>query len=429
MDQARFNNLFPGLGQQEAIAILSRPIAELEDVSDRYLAASHLINFPGPVTTAALVACAADQDPAQAQRIARRKAVESLARLDAREALGVIAACLGEEDIYLVETASWALAALACNDPVVHRQLIALLADPRQIRRVIIQALARLGVRDAIPAIAALRDDDDGMVAMAAITATARLAGDRAGLHQLQDYLLHPDVTLRRAVIQDLMDGEVVEAADAISSAPVSPVFRLRGARHLAELQRDALRADPAASRLLLQRFDRLLRDHPDDLTLVHAYDRPPDLAFLVRELYGTDFGRSYLAISTLERQHGVAALPALTASFADEGWNDYGAHYHLIHLFGRLGDAAVLPLVRQALDNQRPQFQKSRPAAALALARLEGVEAIPALNAAVTEDGSWELRYAALMALDQLGKAAPAMVLETEDWLVRLRATAAPLA
>ena len=96
-----------------------------------------------------------------------------------------------------------------------------------------------------------------------------------------------------------------------------------------------------------------------------------------------------------------------------------------MIKLFGWLGDPQPLPLVREALDNRRPQFQKSRPAAALTLAHLERRQAAPALQDAACEGSFWELRYAALMALETLGLPAPPATLADGDWLVALRAEA----
>ena len=425
VDPNRFQNLFPGLSQAEALATLRKPLEALEDVSDRYLAAAHLVNFPGDETIAALMACAADGHPAQAQRIARRKAVESLARLGARQALPVIQDCLSSGDACLVENAVWALAELQARPEDVAEPLLQLLRDGRQNRRVVAQTVARLGIQEAVAPLEALRQEEDPLLVTAATAALARLTGNKDGLAHLESHLLHPHVTVRRGVIQDLMDGQAFGALAAIAAAPVSPVFRLRGVRHLADQQhQDGV----AQAGVLLPLVDRILRDDPATVTLVHRYDTTPGLDFLVQELYGVDFGRVYLAVATLmaaatDDDATAATLAALTRSFADRGWNDYGAHYHMIKLFGWLGDPQPLPLVREALANRRPQFQKSRPAAALTLACLDPRQAAPALQEAACEASFWELRYAALMGLEQLGLPVPPATLADSDWLVALRA------
>ena len=410
VDPNRFQNLFPGLSQAEALATLRKPLDALEDVSDRYLAAAHLVNFPDEQTIAALMACAADDHPAQAQRIARRKAVESLARLGAQQALTVIQACLSSEDTYLVENAVWALAELQAPPQVVAEPLLHLLKDGRQNRRVVAQTVARLGIQEAVAPLEALRQEEDPLLVTAVTAALAQLTGNKDGLAELESYLLHPDVTVRRGVIQDLIDAQAFGALAAIAAAPVSPVFRLRGVRALADQQhqRGVAQAD-----VLLPLVDQILQDDPATITLVHRYDTTPGLDFLVQELYGTDFGRVYLAVATLTAASNTdtakaETLAALTQSFADQGWNDYGAHYHMIKLFGWLGDPQPLPLVQEALANRRPQFQKSRPAAALTLARLAPQQAAPALQDAACEGSFWELRYAALMALEALGYRRP---------------------
>ncbi len=427
VDPNRFQNLFPGLSQAEALATLRKPLEELEDVSDRYLAAAHLVNFPNEQTMTALMACAADDHPAQAQRIARRKAVESLARLGARQALPVIQDCLNSGDTYLVENAVWALAELQAQPEVVTEPLLQLLKDGRQNRRVVAQTVARLGIREAVSPLEALRQEEDPLLVTAVTAALARLTGNKDDLADLESYLLHPDVTVRRGVIQDLMDAQAFGALAAIAAAPVSPVFRLRGVRGLADQQHQHGVVQAGG---LLPLVDRILRDDPATITLVHRYDTTPNLDFLVEELYGTDFGRVYLAMATLMAAAKNATakddtLAALTRSFADRGWNDYGAHYHMIKLFGWLGDPQPLPLVREALANRRPQFQKSRPAAALTLARLDRRQAAPVLQDVACEGSFWELRYAALMALETLGLPPPPATLADGDWLVALRAKA----
>lgn len=420
MDTNRFNNLFPGLDEEAAISLLQRPIEDLDDVSDRYLAAAHLVNFPGHRTIAALIRCAADDDGAQAQRIARRKAVETLARLQASEALEVIISCLGSSDVYLVENAAWALAELEVPPERVQDRLLELLEDPQQSRRVVVQTLARLGVKAAVGTLDTLKQNEDVLLANAATAAVIQLTGKPDGVEQLAEHLQHTDVTVRRAVIQDLMDSNAQTAVTAVAAAPVSPVFRLRGVRHLGERSRAAGTSSAAE---VLPLVDRILRDDPGTLNLVHRYDTAPDLGFLVQELYGTDFGRVYLAMTELLKRPAAAVLAAVSRSFAETGWNDYGAHYHCIHLFGRLGDTQPLPLVREALNNRRPQFQKSRPAAALALARLDPEGCGSDLQVLAGEGTFWELRYAALMALEQIGAAAPAAACNDSDWLVSARA------
>jgi bilin biosynthesis protein len=170
--------------------------------------------------------------------------------------------------------------------------------------------------------------------------------------------------------------------------------------------------------------LDQTLRDHPQNLALVHEYDQPPTLEFLIRELYDTDFGRCYLATQTLIAEHATMAPAALLQTYTEEAHLDYGAHYHVIKLLGWLRYKPAAPLLKEALYNEAPQFQKSRAAAAMALGELGDSQAIPDLQA-VLATPIWDLQYAALMALAQLGDTGSiTKIAANADWMVQARAT-----
>ena len=109
VDANRFNNIHPGLSQDEALRILVLPEDQLDASSDRYMAAAHMINFPGERSEQALLQLLEEAVDTQPTRLAKRKAVEVLARLGCMEAIESIGRCLFSEDHYLVENASWAL--------------------------------------------------------------------------------------------------------------------------------------------------------------------------------------------------------------------------------------------------------------------------------------------------------------------------------
>lgn len=166
--------------------------------------------------------------------------------------------------------------------------------------------------------------------------------------------------------------------------------------------------------------LEQTLRDHPNDLVLVHTYPQPPDLSVLMRELYETDFGRCYLSTKTILEHYADAAPAALFATYQEEAQNDYGAHFHVMKLFGWLKHAPAFDLLIEALHNREPQFQKSRAAAAIALGELGDARAIPELKTCLTAR-IWDLKYAALMALEQLGDTSGhEQVADDPDWLIR---------
>jgi bilin biosynthesis protein len=398
-----YDNIHPGLSQAEALAILDTPLTELEAASDYYMAAAHLLNFPGEASEAALLRLVDNAAPEQSVQLARRKAVEVLARFGCQRAIPSIGRCLESADPYLVENAAWALQQLNCQDKALHQAICNHLNDPGQSRRVLIQSLAGLGVHEALPAIQALQSCDNPGVRGTALAAAARLSGDQSRLQELEDHLTLPNQMDRQSAIQDLIDSGGAWLLPSILQAPVSPVFRMRalralwpeGERHHAGLE-------------LTTCLDTLLADPPEQLVLVHRYDAEPSLDFLLGEFFGTDFSRSYLAWATLQQRDATEIWPALWQRWQEDAHNDYGAHYFVIQLLGSMdgwpqqAEAAIEELLLGALRSTRPQFSKSKPAACLALHR----RAPHAWASGVGEWLSpratrhWELRYAACMGL-----------------------------
>ena len=401
----RFNNIHPGLDQEESLRILSLPVAELEASSDRYMAAAQLLNFPGRQSEQALLQLLAEVDETQATQIAKRKAVEVLARLGCRDAIKSIGMCLISDDHYLVENAAWALHQLGCQDQGIINQMVALLADCRQNRRVLIQSLAGLRVVQALPEISALQDDDRPGVRGAAIAAVVTLAGSRDRILSLGEQLFLPNQMDRQSAIQDVIDAGAQELLEEIMRTPVSPVFRMRAVRLLWP------EAQPLCNGLsLLDTLDSLLLDSPESLQLVHSYGEKQENLFLINEFFGTDFSRCYLALQTLACEAGEHLWPLLEQRWLEDAHNDYGAHYFFIRLFAMVANwgpekTKVENHCEDAIFNRRPQFTKSRPAAILALLRLqpERLNAlIPQLLDPVVES-NWECRYASWMAVAQM--------------------------
>ena len=413
----RFFNMF-NLTEDQAIALLKKPLEELEDKSERYVAASHLINFPTQRSITALVETIEDTNPELYHRIARRKAVESLGRMQVSEALPVISSCLKDEDCYTVENAVWAIGEIGTEDQSILEVIAQLLEKSGQSYRVIIQTLAKLEYKDSLAQIKPFTNSDDEPIKSAAIATVARFTGDYSNMDQVMAFLTHESVNARRACIQDLIDAKYYGAIPEIAKCPVSMVFRLRGIRLLAQT---GLSSGAISFNDIELSLDQVIRDHPQDLEMVHEYDQKPSLEFLISELYHTDFGRCYLATQTLLAEYPSQAPAALEATFADKAYNDYGAHYHVMKLFGWLNyTPAYNLLVEQGLHNQAPQFRKSRAAAALSLGNLNNPQAIPLLKEALNTN-IFDLKYAALLALEKLGETqAREIVADDPDPLIR---------
>lgn len=361
-------------------------------------------------------------DPVLENRIVRRKSVETLGRLQAVQALPVIRTCLADDDCYTVENAVWAIGEIGTQDPDILAEVAQLLDKPGQTYRVIIHTLTKLDYQPALARIRRFVDDIDPPTASAAIAAICRLTRDFSQIGKVVAMLQHKNVLGRRLSIQDLIDARYYDAIGNIARCPVSLVFRLRGIRMLAE----AGIADKTLTFASIQpHLEQTLRDYPGDLDLVHSYEKLPDLQFLIHQLYETDFGRCYLAAKTILKHYSEEAPAALFAAFAEEANNDYGAHFHVVKLFGWLKHSPAYDLLLEALHHSQPQFQKSRAAAAIALGELGEQRAIPELKACLATQ-IWDLKYAALMALEKLGDVTGYEIAAADpDWLVRAKVDA----
>ena len=415
----RFFKLF-NLTEEQAIAILQTPMDKLDDPYDRYIAASHLVNFSTENSIAALIAAVENTDPHLDNRSVRRKAAETLGRLEAAPALASLQSCLHDDDCYIVENAVWAIGEIGTENPAILEDIAQLLDKPGQSYRVIIQALAKLNYTAALDRVRKFAGSEDEMIQGGAITTISRFSGDYSQMPRVVELLQSSNVNARRSSIQDLIDAKYYQAIPEISRCPVSLVFRLRAVRMLATAGIPAGEITFAEVEPML---DRIIYDRPEDLELVHEYDQLPSLEFAIKELYETDFGRCYLATKTLLESYKNEAPTALLATFAESAYNDYGAHYHVMKLLGWLKYAPAFDLLIEALHNREPQFQKSRAAAALALAEIGDKQAVAPLKTCL-ETPIWDLKYAALMALSKLGDNSGCEILAfDEDVLIRAKA------
>ena len=399
-----FDNIHPGLGCDDAIKILSKDFAELENQSDYYMAVSQLLNFPSQETSDALISFLQKDSDDTPLLLAQRKAVEVLARLKVNQAQSTIARFLNSSDIYMVENVAWALAELNYQDDESQQLMIQLLDDPNQNQRVLIQSLSKLFVLEAVPAVRPLLKSDRTPVRGAAIAAIARLSGDRSGLDQLSDFLFSANQMDRQSAVQDVIDARAKNLIPSVLKAPVSPVFRLRAVRSLMEPLGDSDNIEKA-----LSVFDQLFFDDPRDIVVLHQYEEPLPIKLLVEGLFHPDFSRCYLAMQSLLVVDPADLWPYLKRSWISSAHNDYGAHYFMMKLFGliNLWDSSALDgiheILLQAISDQRPQFKKSVPAAFLSYVKLFPDDCDSLLGSWLSHSQTpfWQCRYVALMVSD----------------------------
>lgn len=415
----RFANLF-GLSEKKAIELLDTPVEQLGEDDSRYIAADQLANYPTEQSIAALMRAAQNTHDSLDNRITRRKSIESLGKLKAAKAMAVICDGLGSEDRYTTEVAAWAIGEIGTQDLTILEEVAQVLERPDQTHRVAIHTLAKLGYMPALERIKPFLAAEDGPTMSAAVSAIAQLTKDYSEIDKIVALLQSDDVNTRRACVQDLIDARYYGALDAIASCPISVTFRLRAIRLLGKA---ALEGGSLTFSEIQPSLEKALLDHPETIKLVHEYDQPPVLDFVVRELYQTDAGRCYLAIKTILETYTEQAPAALFQTYKDEAHNDYGAHYYVMKLMGWLKHAAAYELLVEALHDKAPQFQKSRAAAAMALGELGNPKAIPELKTSL-ETSIWDLKYAALIALENLGdRTAHSQLANDADWAVSARA------
>ena len=420
MSNNRFANLF-GLSEADAIALLDTPLDQLSEDDSRYVAAAQLAYFPSEESVKALIRAVYNNAPNFDNKITRRKAVESLGKLKATAGLEAIRTCLADtSDNYTVENAAWSIGEIGTQDPEILDPLTQLLEVPNQTYRVIIHTLGKLNYKPALEKVKKFVDHEDKTIASAAIATIYRLSGDDSNMEQVMEFLFHPNVYARRLSIQDLIDTKYYKSIPEIVQAPVSMVFRMRGLRLLAEA---GVPTGELSIEQLQPEVEKVLLDHPKDLQLVHAYDQPPSVERLIRELYETDFGRAYLAIKTLLEADKNSVGAALIQTYFAEAREDYGAHYHVMKLLGWIGYEAGYDILLEGLNVGQPQFQKSKAAAAIALGELGNKAAIEHLKPCL-DSKLWDLRYAALIALEKLGDTSGhALLANDADWFVQTRA------
>ncbi len=415
----RFANIF-GLTEEQSIALLDTPPEQAGDESERYVAASQLANYPSEASIDALIRAVNVTYDSLDNRIARRKSVESLGKLKATKGIDAIRGCLSDEDRYTVEAAVWAIGEIGTDNTEILEEITQLLAKPNQTYRVIIHTLVKLNYGAAVDRVRPFMDHENEPTASAAISTVCLFAQDFSQIDRVVSFLQSDNVDARRACLEDLINSRYYAAIPAIARCPISLMFRLRAVRTLAE---NGIASGNLTVEQVLPVIEQILLDHPKDLELVHEYDQPPALEFLIQELYHTDFGRTYLATKTFI-DHPIDAAPeALFATYEAEAHNDYGAHYHVMKLMGWLHHQPAYDLLIDALDNTSPQFMKSRAGAALSLGELGDQRAIAPLQTSA-QSKIWMLQYASLMALEKLGDYSQhKLLLDANDWAVKAKA------
>ncbi len=401
-----FNNL-PPLTKEEALKILSKPIDQLELSSDYYKAVFHLFDFPGPDTEQVLLELVKSESEEHCILIARRKAIEVLARHGCINAIPEIGKCLESSDPYLVENAAWALQELSCKDQILIKRISNLIDDPKQNRRLLIQVLGTLGGVSEVSRIKAFLKEESlhPGVRGACIAAIMRLSGESIQTNQLIKYLALPNQNDRQCAVNDVINSRNINLLPWVLKTPVAPSFRLRALNLLWPFDIESVNQLD-----LLMTIDSVIIDDPHDLDLLGEDHLIKEDSSLVRELMSTDFKKCYMALKILAKKNPTEIWPILSMHLEDMK-KDYGALYFLMILFRSIPDwdpiclNAIKSIAFSCLGKDWPDFMKFRPAAILTLFKLYPSLSINYASNWLNESSTpfWACRYATLLAIEPL--------------------------
>ncbi len=406
MKKNPFDNL-PEVSKEDAFKLLAKPNDQLELSSDYYKAVFHLYKYPGLDTEKVLLNLLESNSQEPSILIAKRKAIEVLARHGCVNAIPIIGSFLDSSDPYLVENAAWALQELNCKDSSLIQAISNLLSDPNQNRRVLIQALSNLGSISDLPSLKLLLDDlslHPG-IRGASIAAVRKLSGGCNQIKELEDFLKLPNQNDRQCAVNDVINSGDISLLSSVLRTPVAPSFRMKALYNLwPQNQNKIYNLD------LINTIDSLIKDNPNHLELLDEHEENQEDKFLVECLLNTDFRRAYLSLKHLSTRNPEYLWGILSIQLARMK-RDYGALYFLMILFrsvdGWNEDALseIKALTFSCLEDDWPDFMKFRPVAILTAMKLFPSIAIRYISKWLDESMTpfWACRYATLLKLDSL--------------------------
>jgi bilin biosynthesis protein len=389
---------FTAMNADVALSLITAPLGSLSAPEDRFIAAERLKFYPSADATSAIVNFVLSFDASKLdlyvleERVARRKAVETLGRYKGaflRETVcDCLVQCLTDSDPYMVEVAIWALAEIGIDGQGTILEDIASVLDNDTVsKRVVIQVLMRAGYTPALPRVRECLASSEPATASTAITAVCVLGGDRATMNNVILVLKSEDLNVRRAALEDITLSKHTPALPRVISAPNSLVLRARTARVLLEemfVDQSATLNDDVAALV-----DRLIWDHPCDLDLLGKTKdtkKARDLSRNIRQLYKNDAVYSYLATRTIAEDHcsdveaAAAAGDTVLLSFTEKPYFDYFGAYHIFKTLGWLRHRPAVPVLLENAANLPPRFFNHQAGAILALAEIGDASVYPVL-------------------------------------------------
>ena len=403
MSRNQFNNL-PHLSKKDALEILNKPIDNSDLSVNYYKAVFHLANYPCNETEQVLLNLIKSDNDQLEFNIARRKAIEVLASFEFKEAIPVIASYLNNNDSYLVETVIWSLSKLKCKDKDIINQISLILYSSFENKRIVIQALSNLGVKDQIEKIRLLSNDEklSSGVKGASISFLIRHAGEKERLNELIKFLELSNQNDRHCAVQDIINSGCINAIPSVVRAPISPSFKIKAIDSL------WLNEDLVIDNInLINIIDSIIIDDPNWISTLQIDDFIIDKEFLINQLFHTDFNRCYHSMIQLSKFSPDEILYSLNLKWASAK-RDYGAIYFFINLYiillnKGIYDKGIFGKIDFLLGDSWPDYMKFRSSTILLWSRLDDERFYNNFLRFSDETVTpyWVNRYSALLSLE----------------------------
>ena len=402
MQSNPFNNL-PKISKIEAINILRKPISEVKFLADYYKAVFHLANFPCEESEIVLLDFIKYDFETLEYKIAKRKAIEVLANFGCKKAIPTIAEFLESDDDYLVEIVIWSLGKLKCNDIDIINKICSKLYTQFSNKRVVIQTLTNLGVRKEIDMIRSLSRDkkSSNRVKGASFAALIKLAGEEDKLSDLKKFLRLSNQNDRHCAVQDIINAGNLSLIPFLIKAPISPSFKLQAIDSLwiGEILL-------CKNINILNCIDSVILDDPKTINTLYINNFKKDIAFLIDQLFHTDFNRCYQSMKELEKSPSDEVLYHLNNNW-DRAKSDYGAIYFFINAYKillakQLYDKTILDKVDFLFSDHWPNYMKFKSSAIQLLGCLSDTKFYNKINQLSNDRNTpyWKNRYTALLVL-----------------------------
>ncbi len=407
MQNNRFDNL-PKTNKNDALDILLKPISKINFSGDYYKAVFHLGSYPSEQTENALLDFIKLDYLNLEYKIARRKAIEVLALFDCKEVIPVIARYLKDEDPYLVETVIWSLGELKCIDINIVNEIISMLYKPFRNKRIVIQTLAKLGISTEIDIIRSFSEDLEleTSVRGASIAALMSLDNNNSRFNDLKDFLSLPNQNDRHCAVEDIINSGNILMLPFVLKAPVSPSFKIRAIDKMWSYEESTI-----YNLNLIDLLDSTIIDNPIEIDTLEISNFNLDIAFLIDQLFHTDFNRCYCSMKALNDLN-----PDTLLSYLDDNWDrarrDYGAIYFFISSYKILiekgiYDQSIQSKIDYLLSDKWPDYMKFRSLAILSWSHIDETSFLNEFPNFADEEFTpyWVNRYTALLSLDKRRK------------------------